>query len=104
VDALSVQANGDRLVFAALHEKLHRLIAEFARCVPLSDAINKIYATAATWLCATPPLPQVNSGTEHQNLMKVLVNERPAAAREAMRKHIRNTMECALHRLELFSV
>src|SRR5215831_15393311 len=38
VDALSVQANGDRLVFAALHEKLHRRIAEFARCVPLSNA------------------------------------------------------------------
>jgi GntR family transcriptional regulator, rspAB operon transcriptional repressor len=102
VDALSVQANGDRLVFAALHEKLHRLIAEFARCVALSDAINKMYAAAATWLCATRPLPQANSGTDHQDLMKVLVNDNPTAAGEAMRKHIRHTMQCALLRLELF--
>jgi DNA-binding GntR family transcriptional regulator len=102
VDALSIQPNGDRLVFAALHEKLHRLIAEFARCVPLSDAISNLYAAAATWLCATRPLPQANSGTEHQDLMKVLVTANPTAAGEAMRKHIRHTMECALLRLEVF--
>ena len=102
VDALSVQPNGDRLVFATLHEKLHRLIAEFARCGPLSDAISNMYAAAATWLCATRPLPQANSGTEHQDLMKVLVRGNPTAAGEAMRKHIRHTMECALLRLEVF--
>ena len=102
VDALSVQANGDRLVFVALHEKLHRLIAEFAGCASLADAINNMYAAAATWLCATRPVPQANSGTEHQELMKVLANESPSAAAEAMRKHVRHTKDCAMLRLELF--
>jgi len=102
VDVLGVQANGDRVVYAALHEKLHRLIAEFARCPALCDAINIMYAAAATWLCATRPLPQTGSQTEHQDLMKALVSGDPAAAGEAMRKHIRLTRECALRRLEVF--
>ena len=102
VDSLSIQPNGDRVVFAALHEKLHRQIAEFARCAPLSEAITNMYAAAATWLCATRPLPQANSGTEHQDLMQALANESPAAAAEAMHKHIRHTKECALLRLGVF--
>lgn len=102
VDVLGVQASGDRVVYAALHEKLHRLITEFARCPALCDAINIMYAAAATWLCATRPLPQTGSQTEHQDLMKVLVNGDAAAAGEAMRQHIRLTRECALHRLEVF--
>jgi len=102
VDSLSIQPNSDRAVFAALHEKLHRQIAEFARCPSLFEAITNMYAAAATWLCATRSLAQANSGTEHQELMKILVNESPAAAGDAMRKHIRSTKECALLRLELF--
>jgi GntR family transcriptional regulator, rspAB operon transcriptional repressor len=102
LDVLAAQPNGDRSVFAALHEKLHSLIAQFAHCSALSDEINKMYAVAATWLCATRALPQRNSKTEHQKLMKVLVNGRPAAAGDAMRKHVRHTKECALLRLEVF--
>jgi GntR family transcriptional regulator, rspAB operon transcriptional repressor len=101
VDALAVQSSGDRFVLLALHEKLHKLIAEFARCPALSDAINILYAAAAPWLCATRPLP-ANSATEHQDLMRVLVNDSPAAAAEAMRAHIRESMEWALRRLEVF--
>ena len=101
VDALAAQSNGDRFIHAALHEKLHKLIAEFARCPALSDAINILYAAAAPWLCATRPLP-ANSATEHQDLMRVLVNDSPAAAGEAMRTHIRESMEWALRRLEVF--
>jgi DNA-binding GntR family transcriptional regulator len=101
VDALAVQPSGDRFVLLALHEKLHKLIAEFTRCPALSDAINILYAAAAPWLCATRPLP-ANSATEHQDLMKVLVNDSPAAAAEAMRAHIRESMEWALRRLEVF--
>ncbi|HEX5230364.1 MAG TPA: GntR family transcriptional regulator [Bryobacteraceae bacterium] len=102
VDVLGVQASGDRVVYSGLHEKLHRLIAEFARCPALCDAINIMYAAASTWLCATRPLPQTGSPTEHQDLLKVLVGEDPIAAGNAMRKHIRFTMECALHRMEIF--
>jgi GntR family transcriptional regulator, rspAB operon transcriptional repressor len=101
VDGLALQPNGDRFVHVSLHEKLHKLIAEFARCPALSDAINIIYAAEAPWLCATRPLP-AESATEHQDLMRVLVNDNPASAGEAMRVHIRESMECALRRLELF--
>lgn len=102
VDALATQPNGDRIIFARLHEKLHRLIAEFTHCPALHESINNMYAAAATWLCATRPLPQVDSKTEHQDLLKVLVNASPTAAGEAMRKHIRHTRECALLRLDVF--
>jgi GntR family transcriptional regulator, rspAB operon transcriptional repressor len=101
VDALGMQPNGDRAVHASLHEKLHQLIAEFTRCPALADSINILYAAAATWLCATRPLP-ANSSTEHQDLMKVLVNDPPAAAGNAMRLHVRHSRECALQRLEVF--
>lgn len=101
VDALAGQPNVDRFVLTGLHEKLHKLIAEFARCPALSDAINIMYAAAAPWLCATRPLPAY-SATEHQDLMKVLVNDSPAAAAEAMRVHIRESLEWALRRLEVF--
>lgn len=102
VDALGAQANGDRVVFAGLHEKLHRQIVECARCPALYGAINILYAAAATWLCATRPLPQVGSKTEHQDLVKVLVGGEVSASGEAMRKHIVLTMGCALRRLEVF--
>lgn len=102
VDALGVQENGDRAVFAALHEKLHRHIVEFARCPALYSAVNNLYAAAATWLCSTRPLPQVGSKTEHQDLMKVLVGGDVSASGEAMRKHIVLTMGCALRRLDVF--
>jgi DNA-binding GntR family transcriptional regulator len=101
VDSLAGQPSSDRFVHAALHEKLHKLIAEFARCPALSDAINIMYAAAAPWICATRPLPAY-SATEHQDLMRVLVNDSPGAAAEAMRAHIRESMEWALKRLAVF--
>jgi GntR family transcriptional regulator, rspAB operon transcriptional repressor len=101
VDVLGVQEKGNQVVFASLHEKLHRLIAEFARCPALCDAINTMYVAAATWLCATRRIPQAGQ-TEHQDLVKVLVSGGPVAAGEAMRGHIRLTRECALRRLEVF--
>jgi DNA-binding GntR family transcriptional regulator len=100
VDALSAQSDGDRFVYAALHEKLHRLIAEFARCSSLSDAISRTSAIASTWLCATRASSRANPPTHHQDLMQVLVNESPAAASEAMRAHLRLSLENALRRLE----
>jgi DNA-binding GntR family transcriptional regulator len=40
VDALSIQSDGNRFVYLSVHEKLHRRIAESARCptaVPCGD-------------------------------------------------------------------
>src|SRR6202051_2201979 len=52
VDALSVQSDGNRFIYLSLHEKLHRRIAESARCPALCDAIDQTSALASTWLCA----------------------------------------------------
>jgi DNA-binding GntR family transcriptional regulator len=100
VDALSVQSEGNRFIYLSLHEKLHRRIAECARCPPLTDAIGKTSALASTWLCATRPPTPGNPPSHHENLMKALVSADPVTASEAMRRHIRSSMENALRRLE----
>jgi DNA-binding GntR family transcriptional regulator len=102
VDALAVQPEGNRFVYLSLHEKLHRRIAECARCAALSDAISRTAALASTWLCATQTPSPGNPPSHHENLVKVLVTADPATAAEAMRKHIRSSMENALRRLEPF--
>lgn len=100
IDALYTQQDGNRFVYLGLHEKLHRRIAECARCPALSDAISRTSALASTWLCATrPPIPG-NPPTHHEDLMKVLVSADPATAAEALRAHIRASMSNALQRLE----
>jgi DNA-binding GntR family transcriptional regulator len=100
VDALSGQSDGNRLVYLGLHEKLHRRIAECARCTALCDAISRTAALAATWLCATHSPSPGNPPSHHENLMKVLAGDDPVAASEAMRQHIRSSKENALRRLE----
>ena len=100
LDALAVQPEGNRFVYLALHEKLHRRIAECARCPALSDAISRTSALASTWLCATRAPSPGNPPAHHENLMKILVGDDPAAAAEAMRRHIRSSMENAMRRLE----
>ncbi len=99
VDALSAQPDGNRFVYLGLHEKLHRRIAECARCAALSDAIGRTSALASTWLCATRPSTP-NPPTHHEDLMKVLSNEVPSLAAEAMRAHFRSSLGNALRRLE----
>jgi DNA-binding GntR family transcriptional regulator len=100
VDALSVHSDGNRFIYLGLHEKLHRRIAECARCTALSDAIGRTSALASTWLFATRSPSPGNPPSHHENLMKVLVAGDPVAASEAMRQHIRSSMENALRRLE----
>jgi DNA-binding GntR family transcriptional regulator len=100
VDALSIQTEGNRFVYLGLHEKLHRRIAECARCPALSDAIGRTSALASTWLCATRAPSPGNPPSHHENLLKVLVGDDPTAAGEAMRRHIRSSMDNAMRRLE----
>jgi DNA-binding GntR family transcriptional regulator len=100
VDALAVHNDGNRFVYLSLHEKLHRRIAECARCAALSDAIARTSALASTWLCATRTPSPGNPPSHHENLIRVLVAGDPAAASEAMRQHIRASRENALRRLE----
>ncbi|HXE63290.1 MAG TPA: GntR family transcriptional regulator [Bryobacteraceae bacterium] len=102
VDELCILPDGDRFVYSRLHDALHRRIAECARCESLAELISRISALAATWLCATRRSSRANPPTHHQDLMKVLVSESPAAAAEAMRAHIRFSKESALRRLDLY--
>src|SRR5579863_5928951 len=100
VDALSVQQDGNRFVYLSVHEKLHRRIAESARCPALCDAIDQTSALASTWLCAVRVPATDCPPQRHQDLVKVLASGDPAAAAEAMRDHIRSSMENTIQRLE----
>lgn len=100
VDALSTRADGDRILYLNLHEKLHRRIAECARCPALSEAIERNHVLASTWLCVPRPASSNRPPRRHQMLVDVLVKGDPAAAGEAMREHIQNGLQNTLNRLE----
>jgi DNA-binding GntR family transcriptional regulator len=96
VDAMAVS---DQSLYLPAHEKLHRRIAEGARCPALSIAIEKTHALASTWYCVTrepsdePPRP-------HQRLVEALLQGNPEAAAEAMRQHVRTGMENTMARMK----
>ena len=99
VDALSIQQDGNRFVYLSVHEKLHRRIAESARCPALCDAIDQTSALASTWLCAVRVSSEYPP-QRHQDLVRVLASGDPIAAADAMRDHIRSSMENTIQRLE----
>ena len=98
VDAMSVS---DPSQYLPAHEKLHRRIAEGARCPALSSAIEKTHALASTWFCVTrqtfegEPPPR-----RHQDLVDILVAGDPDAAGEAMRQHVARSFKNAMERLK----
>src|SRR6266850_1381655 len=86
VDAVAKQP--DRRLYTVLHHKLHRRIAECARCPMLCDAIEKTHALASIWFCLLrQPLPD-DPPRRHQDLLDALTTGRPKDAAEAMRQHI----------------
>lgn len=101
VDALGVKGDANRLHYLSLHEKLHRRIAECARCPALTEAIEKTHALSSTWRCgmrgsASPAQPL----RRHQELIAALSAGDPAVAGEAMRQHIQAALGNALLRLK----
>ena len=100
VDAMSAQPDADRYHYLSLHEKLHRRVAECARCATLSDAIEKTHALASTWMCVArqsdPPAPR----RTHQDLADALCSGNPDVAGAAMRSHILASLERANDRLK----
>jgi DNA-binding GntR family transcriptional regulator len=99
VDVLSVQPNGDHFLYQTLHDKLHRSVADYARCPALSEAIEKNHALSSTWLCVPRTLSSDRPPRRHQELIDVLVKGDSAAAGEAMREHIQHGLQNTLHRL-----
>ena len=100
VDHLSGQPNGDRVLYLSLHEKLHRRIAECARCPALSEAIEKNHVMASTWLCVPRPAPHDSPPRRHQDMIEVLTSGDVHAAGEAMREHVMRGLQNTLKRLE----
>lgn len=98
VDAVSTQK--DRTLYVVLHEKLHRRIAEGARCPALSEAIEKSHALASTWFCVTRQPSPDDVPNRHRNLAEVLTRGNPAKAAQAIRKHIAEGMEHTLEQLQ----
>src|SRR5262249_46170342 len=87
VGALSGGPRGNRAHYLTLHEKLHRRIAECARCPALTDAIGKTHALASTWLCVGQQGKKAKSPRRHEKLMEALAERDPDAADAAMRQH-----------------
>ena len=72
-------------LYLPAHEKLHRRIAEGARCPALSLAIEKTHALASTWFCITRRSSDQAPPRRHQTLAEVLITGTPDEAAEAMR-------------------
>ena len=101
VDSLGASDGGNRAHYLMLHEKLHRRIAECARCPALADAIDKTHALASTWLCVgQQPESQSPPRRRHQKLMAQLERRDAEAADAAMRDHIVGSKQRSLERLE----
>ena len=98
VDALSMQT--DRLLYLALHQKLHRRIAECTRCATLCDAIEKTHALATIWFCVMRQPKADDSPTRHQELVDALASGDPAKAADAVRAHVAVGIEHTLEVLE----
>jgi DNA-binding GntR family transcriptional regulator len=98
VDAVAAQP--DRTLYTILHHKLHRRIAECARCAMLSDAIEKAHAVASIWFYLLQKPAPDHPTRRHQDLVDVLVTGRPDEAAEAMRQHIAIGLE---HTLEVLT-
>lgn len=99
VDTMASQPEVDRFHYLTLHEKLHRRIADCARCPSLSEAIEKTHALASTWRCVARPATEGPRRT-HQVLAEALCSGDPELASAAMRSHIRSSLERAVETLQ----
>src|SRR5205085_4235158 len=97
VDAMSVT---EQSLYLPAHEKLHRLIAESARCPALSAAIEKTHALASTWFCMARTPSDQHPERRHSDLIAVLVAGDPVKAAEAMREPVHRGMENTMRRLK----
>ena len=100
IDAMAAQIESDRFHYLSLHEKLHRRIAECARCEALCEAIEKTHALASTWMCVARPSVPESPKRNHQDLAEALSSGDPERAGEAMRRHILSSMSHAIERLQ----
>src|SRR5579862_8618948 len=77
VDTAASESGSGRLLYPPMHAKLHRRIAECARCSKLSEAIEQTHALSSTWLCVPPRTPSGKPTFRHQELIQALSNGNP---------------------------
>ena len=98
VDEGSVHA--DPTMYPRLHHKLHRRIAECTRCAALMAAIEKTNALASIWFCAhREPNPE-HPSHRHQDLAAILCSGDADKAADAMRDHLKVSLEHTMERLK----
>jgi DNA-binding GntR family transcriptional regulator len=97
VDSMAKKA--DRVQFLQLHERLHRRIAECARCEALSHAIEHTHSLASTWLCVQGGGMLEKLDRPHQDLAEGLCESTPDAAAQAMRQHVQTSLRRSMIRL-----
>lgn len=98
VDALARKA--DRFHYLQLHERLHRRIAECARCPALSHAIEQTHSLASTWLCVQGGGKLEKLDHPHEDLVNGLCDRDPDVATEAMRSHVQTSLQRTMIRLD----
>jgi DNA-binding GntR family transcriptional regulator len=96
----SLAKKGDRVQFLQLHERLHRRIAECARCPALSHAIEQTHSLASTWLCVSAGAKLEKLDRPHQELAEKLCSHDSEIASEAMRTHVNISLKRTMVRLD----
>ena len=98
VDDASVHE--DPTLYPRLHHKLHRRIAECTRCAALIAAIEQTNALASIWFCAHRERDRANASHRHSDLATILCTAPPDRAAEAMRAHLKVSLEHTMDRLK----
>ena len=98
VDAVATQP--DRRLYTMSHHKLHRRIAECARCPMLRDAIVKEHALASIWFLLLRKPMAHHPVRRHQDLLDALTGGTSHEAAAAMRHHIADGMTHTLEVLQ----
>lgn len=98
VDAASVHE--DPTWYPRLHHKLHRRIAECTRCAALIAAIEQTNALASIWFCSQRGRDRAHASRRHQDLAGILCAGDPERAADAMRAHLKVSLEHTMDRLK----
>jgi DNA-binding GntR family transcriptional regulator len=99
IDTLALQPTRT-LLYAMLHHKLHRRIAESARCAPLTDAIEKTHALSSIWLGLLRHPSPADAPHRHEQLIDALASGEADRAAAAMREHVAVGLNRTLEVLE----
>ncbi len=91
----------EHVAYLQVHERLHRRIAECARCPALCQAIEQTHSLASTWLCVQgPKLEKLDR--PHSDLAEGLCSRDVETASEAMRNHVQISLRRTMIRLAPF--